>query len=315
MRRKASRRTLISTCQTARSPAGAKQSDGTTYLIKTDTQGDVSPICQFPNSDLPLGSLVYASDGNFYGIAEAYPGDNYSYIYRITPAGAFSKFYNFPGYYGAGVVGLVQAPDGNLYGIMQYEGANGGGMFYKLTLSGQFTLLYSFPAAGAASHPQALVQASDGNFYGATLGSGGDTVIFRITASGQYTMIHKMASNDGQCQCELTQGSDGIVYGIANSLGVGGRGTFFAVDAQLPKPAPQAQQFSPQTGAPGANVRIWGYNLLDATVQFNGVGATTVRNSGPNYVWATVPAGASSGPITVSTPGGTSITQASFTVN
>jgi hypothetical protein len=64
----------------------------------------------------------------------------------------------------------------------------------------------------------------------------------------------------------------------------------------------------------GTNVRIWGQNLLSAAVQFNGVAAATVSNSGPNYVWATVPAGAITGPITVATPGGTETTQASFTV-
>jgi hypothetical protein len=61
-------------------------------------------------------------------------------------------------------------------------------------------------------------------------------------------------------------------------------------------------------------VRIWGHNLLSAAVEFNGVAAATVSNSGSNYVWATVPAGATTGAITVTTPGGTGTTQASFTV-
>ena len=72
--------------------------------------------------------------------------------------------------------------------------------------------------------------------------------------------------------------------------------------------------FTPAAGPVGKQVRIWGYNMLKATVSFNGVAATTVHNSGPNYVYATVPAGAASGPITVTTPGGTSITPGSFTV-
>jgi hypothetical protein len=49
-------------------------------------------------------------------------------------------------------------------------------------------------------------------------------------------------------------------------------------------------------------------------VNFNGVPATAVSDSGANYVWATVPSGAASGPITVTTPGGTITTRASFTV-
>jgi hypothetical protein len=37
-------------------------------------------------------------------------------------------------------------------------------------------------------------------------------------------------------------------------------------------------------------------------VTFNGLPGTSVYNSGPNYAWATVPAGATSGLITVTTP-------------
>jgi len=66
----------------------------------------------------------------------------------------------------------------------------------------------------------------------------------------------------------------------------------------LPKPAPQAHEFHPKTGSPGTRVLLWGRHLLAASVQFNGVAASDVSNSGPNDVWATVPAGATSGPIT-----------------
>jgi hypothetical protein len=76
----------------------------------------------------------------------------------------------------------------------------------------------------------------------------------------------------------------------------------------------QPLKFGPRSGPAGARVRIWGYNMLAAAVQFGGVAATEVSTSGPNYVWATVPTGAPSGPITVTTPGGTSTTQARFIV-
>src|SRR5260370_39089567 len=68
------------------------------------------------------------------------------------------------------------------------------------------------------------------------------------------------------------------------------------------------------TGPVGTKVLIWGSNLLSAAVSFNGVPATAVTNSDSNYATATVPTGATTGPITVTTPGGTYTTKASFTV-
>jgi hypothetical protein len=87
------------------------------------------------------------------------------------------------------------------------------------------------------------------------------------------------------------QGSDGIIYGAATGGGPGptGAGTIFALDAGLPVPKPQAGAFHPSAGAVGTRVRIWGYNLFGASVSFNGVPAAKAVNSGPNYVWVTVP--------------------------
>ena len=130
-----------------------------------------------------------------------------------------------------------------------------------------------------------------------------------MTAGGQYTELYNISGRAGGCSCKLMQGSDGILYGVAEG-GANGIGTIFALNVGLPKPAPQALSFSPSQGAVGARVRIWGYNLLSSSVQFNGAAAAKVEGSGPNYVYATVPAGATSGPVTVTTPGGTSTTSA-----
>jgi uncharacterized repeat protein (TIGR03803 family) len=110
------------------------------------------------------------------------------------------------------------------------------------------------------------------------------------------------------------QGSDGIFYGTTVGGGSNGAGTVFALNAQLPKPAPRALAFHPTSGPPGKPILIWGNNLLVASVTFNGTPAAKAHSSGPNYVIATVPAGATTGPITVTTPGGSSTTTATFTV-
>src|SRR5262249_46892146 len=77
---------------------------------------------------------------------------------------------------------------------------------------------------------------------------------------------------------------------------------------------PTITSFAPASGSAGAGVTINGTNFTGATaVSFGGKVATfTVSNSGT--VTTTVPAGATTGPITVTTLDGTATSAASFTV-
>lgn len=277
-----------------------------------DTDGTVSYIALMPGAGNVMDSDIYAQDGNYYGVL--LNGAGIGSVVQATPSGAVTALYTLPSNTftkgGAGTP-ILMGTDGNLYGSISTGGANGTGMVYKLTLSGQFTLLHSFEKGKYVSGPSDLIQASDGNLYG-DMQSGSDSRVFRITTSGQYTELTGLYSMG--CYCLLLQGSDGIIYGLASSGGTAGYGGIFAIDAGLPKPTPQALKFAPQRGPVGTRVRIWGYNLLRASVQFGSQPGDDVVNSGPNYVWVTVPAGASSGPITVTTPGGTAVTVASFKV-
>jgi uncharacterized repeat protein (TIGR03803 family) len=290
-------------------------SGGTWYVATVDLKGNVTPIYQFPAGDRAL-TVTYASDGNYYGLAENGPG----YLFRVTPSGTLTKLVNFPdnALETISAIPLLQASDGNLYGATNTGGANSTGTIYKVTLSGQYTLLYTFPNDNNSS-PSALIEGSDGNLYGATLGAithGGHSQIFRITKSGDYTLLVAMdnLSAYGVCQCSLLQGSDGNIYGTASSGGPTNAGVIFSLELGLPKPAPAVVSVRPDSGAAGMQVLLWGSNLLSASVQFNGAAATEVTNSGSNYVSATVPAGATTGPITITTPGGTVTTTHSFTV-
>ncbi|MGO4879738.1 MAG: IPT/TIG domain-containing protein [Bryobacteraceae bacterium] len=285
-------------------------------------QGNITPIYEFPSGEQLPGNAIYATDGNYYGVSwqEVVGGRSGTggYIYRVTPSGSLTKLYTLPSgtfnTYASNFVPVIEATDGNFYGVTTGGGATGWGSVYRLTPGGQYATLYSF-TEGPGAWPQALIQASDGNLYAASLGHRSGGQISRISTAGEYTVMRNMNStgDGGQCECLIVQGSDGVIYGTAQGGGAGG-GTVFALDAGLPKPAPQALRFAPAAGPAGTEVRIWGYNLLRATVEFNGAAATAVHSSGPNYVWATVPAGATTGPITVATPGGTVTTQATFTV-
>jgi hypothetical protein len=281
------------------------------YLGTTDLKGNVTTFYSFPNTERPI-TPIYGADGNFYGTTGTY---NTTYFYQVTPTGLFTQVATLPfvtvNYQGGGLV--LEGTDGNFYGIqppgLGCPTTQHGGV-YKLTPSGQYTLLHDFGTCSQAI-VDSLIEASDGKLYGITEGR---NIIFSLTKSGVYQNVAQLNGIDGFCGCGIIQGHDGIIYGAASGGGSTGSGTVFAVDLGLPKPKPRAQHFHPQSGPVGAEVLIWGYNLFKASVEFNGVPATVVRNSGSNYVWAAVPAGATTGPITVTTPGGSVTTQASFTV-
>ena len=78
---------------------------------------------------------------------------------------------------------------------------------------------------------------------------------------------------------------------------------------------PTITGFSPTNGPVGTGVTISGTKFSGATaVKFNGVTATFTVNSSTN-ISATVPTGATTGPIAVTTPGGTATSAANFAVS
>ncbi len=292
---------------------GINMSQGAWGVFTCDMDGAIETVAMFPSTDRTQ-NVLYATDGNYYGVVEPLAGGAIGYLFRLTPSGTITNLYTFPaGTFQSWPAPLIQAADGNMYGATFTGGANGTGMIYKLTLSGEYTLLYSFGAGRSPHGPLSLVEASDGNLWGVAQTDNGLAYIFRVTKSGQFESVYQMGEQDGLPPGWLIQGSDGLLYGIAHAGGAG-FGTVFALDAGLPKPRPWPLRFGPQAGPAGTSVRIWGNNLLSAQVALNGVPSEKVNNSGSNYIYATVPAGATSGPITVTTPGGTFTTKESFTV-
>src|SRR5205823_13710412 len=77
---------------------------------------------------------------------------------------------------------------------------------------------------------------------------------------------------------------------------------------------PTITSFAPSSGPVGTTVAISGTNFTGATsVTFNGMGATFTVNSA-TQISATVPAGATTGPVSVTTSDGTATSASAFTV-
>jgi uncharacterized repeat protein (TIGR03803 family) len=67
------------------------------------------------------------------------------------------------------------------------------------------------------------MQASDGNFYGVRAAGGqhGDGTIFRLTASGDFTVLHSFHGSDGTLPAgALAEGLDGNLYGVTLTGGL-----------------------------------------------------------------------------------------------
>ena len=87
------------------------------------------------------------------------------------------------------------------------------------------------------------------------------------------------------------------------------------VSAKIFRVIPTITSFSPTSGTIGTSVVITGTGLMQTTkVTFGGVDATTFTVNSATKVTATVPSGAVTGKIAITTPGGTAVSSGVFTV-
>ena len=132
--------------------------------------------------------------------------------------------------------GVIQASDGNFYGTTATGGSGGQGTIFKVDGAGVLTAFYSFLAPGSSDiggDPRGrLVQGRDGNLYGTTEYTTSSVqlgVIFKITLTGQYTVLHSFSGADGASpEAGLTLGNDGNFYGVTLG-GIHVDGTVFRI--------------------------------------------------------------------------------------
>jgi uncharacterized repeat protein (TIGR03803 family) len=276
--------------------------------------------------------MVQATNGDLYG--ETAGGGSFSCpspaigcgaVFKITPGGAFTPLHSFHGKDGSiPYGGLVQGNDGNLYGTTFVGGANGDGTVFKMTPGGTVTTLHSFNGTDGLNPNGGLVQATDGSFYGTAFGGGanGYGTLFKITPGGTLTTLHNFDGTDGAHPYgSLLQATNGTFYGTTSYCNLYGTpdgcgcptlgcGTVFSLSTGL---GPFVS-FLPAARPVGGVVVILGQGFTAATgVSFNGTAATFTVES-DTYLTAAVPAGATTGFITVSAPSGTLTSNKIFNV-
>jgi uncharacterized repeat protein (TIGR03803 family) len=224
-------------------------------IFKITPGGTLTTLFAFPlcsQSGCPDGfydpTLVRATNGNFYGTTSngGLP-TSAGTVFKITPSGTLTTLYSFCAQInctdGADPLApLVQATDGDFYGTTCCGGVNGPyGTIFKITPSGTLATLYTFCSQTSCTdgdEPQAaLVQATNGDFYGTTLEgglssacSGGCGTVFRLslglgpfvetqTTSGEVGAVVKILGTDLTGSTSVAfNGTEAVFTVVAPSL-------------------------------------------------------------------------------------------------
>ena len=289
--------------------------DGTVYVYNPKT-GVTSTLHNFTgqgttatDGSTPLGRLVEATPGVFYGTTSAGGTGNEGTIYRLNTAtdaatgaitGTVILLYSFTTSTTSGFgpqAGLTLAADGNYYGTANRGGTSSDGTIFQFNP----TTLAVIPVANFngtnGSQPVAgLILAKDGTLYGTTSQGGtfansndddeadGGTVFrFDPAASALTTLVNFNGTDGTEPISALLQGADGFLYGTTSAGGANGLGTVFQVD-----PATglftTLVNLNPATGASpqGALVQTGDGNFYGATAADGTSGHGTVFQFNPN---------------------------------
>jgi uncharacterized repeat protein (TIGR03803 family) len=264
----------------------------------------------------PTSELVQGSDGNLYGTAyTGGQGNGDGTIFKMSLTGSVTLLHVFDYADGSEIYSdLFEASDGNFYGTAVFGGAHDLGTLFSISPTGTFTTLHSFNGTDGAQPYRGVIQATDGNFYGMTSVGGAyqDGTIFEITPGGVLTTLHSFDGTDGAVpNGGLIQATDGNFYGATAVMTNGACcGTIFKLSVGL---GPFVT-FVRAAGKVGQTGGILGQGFTGTTsIAINGIPASfTVKSD--TFIEATVPTGATTGYVTVTTPSGTLTSNVPFHV-
>jgi uncharacterized repeat protein (TIGR02543 family) len=191
----------------------------------------------------------------------------------------------------------VTVPVGGITGPLGVTTATG-----TATSTGSYTVLPPAPTVTAVAPTSGItgsrVTITGTNFITVTAVKFNTTIATTVTVDSptQITAMVPVGATTGKVS-------------VVTLSGTGTSSTSFTLIG-----VPAITKFTPTTGLVGAKVTLTGTNLGSATgVTFNGVAATVVTNSATSIA-VTVPVGAATGPLTVTTVAGTAVSTDRYTV-
>jgi uncharacterized repeat protein (TIGR03803 family) len=273
-------------------------------VFKLSTKGGpITVLHQFDSTSMtdgygPFGGLVEGPDGNLYGttlIGVGGGGTPFGTIFKISKAGTgYKMLHAFDSTHGQSPETTpVLSTNGIIYGETYTGGSDSGGVFYSLDASfSPFVSVVGFPAGTAGHIVEILGQGLTGT-SGVKFGSGSAT--FTVVSDTYLTAVIPASGTTGTITVATSGGS-------LNSK-------------QKFKVIPVISSFSPSSGSVDTEVMITGTGFTGASkVTFDGVQATSFTVNSGTQITATVPSGAMSGNIAVTTPGGSAKSKTTFTV-
>ena len=216
---------------------GGSAGVGTIYQLTPS--GQLTQLHSFSGGQdqgYPFGPLYLTSDDTLYGTTTG-TGNGYGTIFEVTFSSSldlveFSTLYTFTGGTDGAYpyAGLTPGNDGYLYGTTNGggEGSDGGnGVIFRFNPStDSIQSLYIFTGGSDGTSPQAsLLLASDGNFYGTTLGgANGYGTIFQFNPTTSvlttlYAFTTGNSSVGAGVSYPLIEGPNSTLYGVASRGG------------------------------------------------------------------------------------------------
>jgi uncharacterized repeat protein (TIGR03803 family) len=278
-------------------------------LFRVTPTGTYTLVHSFNSSSEGPGciGLIAAANGNVYGTTIG-AQTVFTTLFRVTPADQFTVLHTF--HYSQFPTSVpTQANGGDLFGALSRTTApQTQTAMFDIDLSGADYAEIDTPFPFNPPNLSYMTDGSDGNFWGIR-----GNAIASFTHGGTLLNEVTYSSQNGAAPLNLIQGTDGRFFGISGNDSTM-NGSVFVVAAGLSAPKPLFVTFQPSAGTAGSPVAIHGLHFAGTkAVAFNGTRATfQVLND--DDIRVTVPAGATSGPISVTNNGGTTLSRTSFTV-
>jgi hypothetical protein len=191
------------------------------------------------------------------------------------------------------MITLLQHTTGVLYGDTYTGGTHNTGTFYSLKAAGLAAYAALLPTSGKVGKTIGILGQGFNSATGVSFN--GTAAKFKVSADTFLTATIPASATTGIVTVAIPSGN------LKSKIN-------FRV-------TPSIKSFTPTSGPVGTQVTITGVSLTQATkVTFGGVKATTFVVNSDTKVTATVPTGAKTGKIAITTPGGTANSPAVFTV-